>query len=217
MIHLIYTSLPLDKIPGDDANKLKVAVDRWGQNHSRYEHDPNPNFQIRKVKDSQGKERIEWRRIFNRVLHIPSVLEECSLNCHGFNAWSKYVELIAVATDVQFRTGRVTRFSVLSQKNKSSISEVQDENGLNRLQLRIEQFQEFSYVFGGFVQDIEWFQGYVVFFLETAAVYHLAHQAILLSSSDTRNPAVVAMRKKLDRIQRICNLEDCWTRGKEHE
>lgn len=215
MIHLIYTSVPLSQIPEIDRYRLEDAVAHWGRNHSFSENDAKPNFQIRKVQDPKGEMRMEWRRIYNRVLHIPDVLGECSLSFCGCPGWFKYVEFVAVATDVQFRKNGVGRYSVYDDKSKSSIHELQYEDGLNRIQLFIAQPRDP----GNFAFDrlIKWFQGYVVFFLETAAIYHLAHQAILLSSSDTRNPAVIAMRKKLERIEQICNLDYAWTRSNEQE
>lgn len=214
MIHLIYTSIPLNQIHPEHRRRLEDAINHWGNNHSFYENETQPNFQIRKVKDAKGNERLEWRRIFNRVLHIPDVFGECDLNYHGFTLWFKYVESIAVGTDAQFRRGAIRRFSEHSEKTKSWISERKDAEGLNLLELRFKNPHEAG---DQFVNEIRWLQGHAVFFLETAAIYHLARQALLLSSSDTRNPAVMAMCKKLERIERICTLEDVWNHGKEQE
>ena len=213
MIHLIYTSIPLEQIPEEYRSKFEDAVRHWGNNHSFYENEPSLNFQIRKIRDQNAKERLEWRRIFNRVLHIPDVFGECDLTHHGFSAWFKYVQDVAVATDVQFRKNSITRFSALDEKSWSSIGEVSDADGLNRLQLHMRPHE----VGHRFMGDIKWFQGYVVFFLETAAIYHLAEQALKLGQGNLGNPRVLVMCEKLERIQRICNLQDSWTRKKEQE
>jgi len=214
MIHLIYTSVPLSQIPEIDRYRLEDAVAHWGRNHSFSENDANPNFQISKVRDPKGEMRLEWRRIYNRVLHIPSVLDECSLFFSGFPSWFKYVEFVAVATDVQFRKNGVSRFSAYDDKSKSSIHELRYEDGLNRLQLFIVRSLDPGQ---SFADIIKWFQGYVVFFLETAAIYQLASQAMMLNWGSCDSSVATAVRKKLERIQQICNLDYAWTRSNEQE
>lgn len=212
MIHLIYTSIPLKMMTENLRFQLERAVDHWGKNHSFYENETEHNFLIRKVKDREGNERLEWRRIFNRVLHIPDVLQECSLEHHGYTPWFRCVEFVAVATDEPFRKGGVTRFTAYNKKTRSFIGELYDHDELNRLQMRFKESHEIG---PQFLEDIKWFQGYVVFFLEAAAIHHLADQALQMGQGNLGNPRVTMMCEKLERIMRICTLEDMWKRHKE--
>lgn len=206
MIHLIYTSIPLQEIPEQDRNRLLNAVDNWGDNHSFGENDPKPNFMIRKI--GKGKdEKLEWRRMYSDVLRIPSIEVDCLLRSYGSTTrWSWYVESVAVATNVLFRKHGVRRFSGFNDKTRSSISEYQDGDGLNRLQLNLGRKTDLGHF--SFTQDLKWLQDETVFFLEIAAIYHLAEQALRMGRGQLGNPRIVAMCKKLDRIQGICTLEE---------
>ncbi len=206
MIHLICTTIPLQEIPERDRDRLLSAVINWGDNHSFSENDPKPNFMICRV--GKGKEeRLEWRRIYSDVLHIPSIEQDCSLSTYGSTTrWSWYVESVAVATNVQFRKHGVHRFSAINDKTRSSIGECRDSDGLNRLQINLGRKTDLGHYF--FTQDLKWLQGETLFFLEIAAIYHLAEQALRKGRGQLGNPCIVAMCKKLDRIQRICTLEE---------
>ncbi len=215
MIHLICTTIPLQEIPERDRDRLLSAVINWGDNHSFSENDPKPNFNICRIGKGE-EERLEWRRIYSDVLHIPNIELDFSLSTYGSTTrWSWYVESVAVATNVQFRKNKISRFSGYNDKTRSSISEFRDSDGLNRLSLSVGRKADLGHA--AFQMDQRMLQDQVVFFLETAAIYHLAHQAKRMAHNNMGNPVVVAMYKKLERIMGICTSEEYAKRHKPHE
>jgi len=216
MTHLIFTSVPLDEIPEPDRTSFERAVDNWGRVHSTYdEGDPSPNFVVQEIRDKKGRKRLEWRRIYGRMLRKPKLIGHCDLLSYASatTPWFALVEKVSVGTDISFRKNEMTRYDVFDGELNCWIIEEKIGN-LNCLSL---------YFVTKVRKAIEWhtrlemLQDRMVAFLETAAIYNLATQAIKLSYGIPSNPTTVAMCKKLTRIIRICNLEEFDHRVKRQE
>lgn len=205
MIHLIYVSIPVDKIPEYDSERFEATVNRWAENpiYGFNAATPANSFQVRRVKDFGGQECIEWRRTWDRVLHIPNIREDGGLGLINgvFADWWKYVQQVSVATDEPFRPRGMARYADDCGETNSFVGERRDEDGLIRLMLAIRNWPS-----ANFERDLAMLQGLTAAFLQEAAIHHLAKQAYSLLTSDNPDDKIGA-RKKLMRIIRITNLE----------
>ena len=208
MTHLIFTSVPLEEIPEPDRTSFVNAVENWGRNHiGTPESDPTPNSVVREIMDGKGHKCLEWRRIYGRMLQRPKPIGHCDPLSYASatTPWFAYVRSVSVGTDIPFRKNDVVRYDVYDGELDCRITEEQFGR-LNRLTLYFVTKAKTTFdwqVRLGMLDDR------AVPFLETAAIYNLADQAVKLALGDT--PSIdkeKAVLKKLNRIKRICNLEE---------
>lgn len=172
MIHLIFVSIPVDKIPEYDRQRFEATVNRWAENRLYGFSATNPaeHFQVRRFQDFDGHECIEWRRLWNRVLHVPEILQDGGLGLvyGAFPNWSKYVQQISIATDEPFRPRGMARFGDSCGETNSFVNERKDGEGLIRLMLLIRNWPS-----ANFSRDVAMLQNLAHPFLEQAAIHHL--------------------------------------------